>query len=137
MVLRAREAPSPSLPTGIRDHGDIAKSVRFGAAMVMIGSLFAGHEESHGARSRSTASSSRSTTARPATSTRGEYKHVEGKRILEPVKGKLADTLREMREDRAVAPDQLRGWNASVGRHSQGQLRDPGWGQRGRARSCR
>ena len=30
---------------------------------------------------------------------KGEYKHVEGKRILEPVKGKLADTLREMRED--------------------------------------
>ena len=34
---------------GIRHHGDIAKSVRFGAAMVMIGSLFAGHEESPGA----------------------------------------------------------------------------------------
>ena len=30
---------------------------------------------------------------------KGEYKHVEGKRILEPVKGKLADTLREMEED--------------------------------------
>ena len=29
----------------------------------------------------------------------GEYKHVEGKRILEPIKGKLADTLREMQED--------------------------------------
>ena len=33
---------------GIRTHGDIAKSVRFGATMVMIGSLFAGHEESPG-----------------------------------------------------------------------------------------
>jgi GMP reductase len=30
---------------------------------------------------------------------KGEYRHVEGKRILEEVKGKLADTLREMRED--------------------------------------
>jgi GMP reductase len=30
---------------------------------------------------------------------KGEYKHVEGKRILEPIKGRLADTLREMRED--------------------------------------
>ncbi len=30
------------------DHGDIAKSVRFGAAMVMISSLVAGHEESPG-----------------------------------------------------------------------------------------
>ena len=32
-------------------------------------------------------------------SNKGEYKHVEGKRILEPIKGKLTDTLREMRED--------------------------------------
>ncbi|MFX8055688.1 hypothetical protein ABTK93_20840, partial [Acinetobacter baumannii] len=30
---------------------------------------------------------------------KGEYRHVEGKRILEPVKGRLADTLREMQED--------------------------------------
>ena len=30
---------------------------------------------------------------------KGEYKHVEGKRILEPIKGLLADTLREMHED--------------------------------------
>ena len=33
---------------GIRTHGDIAKSIRFGASMVMIGSLFAGHIESPG-----------------------------------------------------------------------------------------
>jgi hypothetical protein len=30
---------------------------------------------------------------------KGEYKHVEGKRILEPIKGKLADTLVEMEQD--------------------------------------
>ena len=30
---------------------------------------------------------------------KGEYKPVEGKRILEPIKGTLDDTLREMRED--------------------------------------
>jgi GMP reductase len=33
---------------GIREHGDIGKSIRFGASMVMIGSLLAGHEESPG-----------------------------------------------------------------------------------------
>lgn len=33
---------------GLRTHGDIAKSIRFGASMVMIGSLFAAHEESPG-----------------------------------------------------------------------------------------
>ena len=67
----ARVATKPIIADGgIRHHGDIAKSVRFGAAMVMVGSLFAGHEESPGATSRSTASCSRSTTAAPATSIR-------------------------------------------------------------------
>ena len=45
----SRVATKPIIADGgIRDHGDIAKSVRFGASMVMIGSLFAGHEESPG-----------------------------------------------------------------------------------------
>ena len=45
----ARVATKPIIADGgIRDHGDIAKSIRFGATMVMIGSLFAGHEESPG-----------------------------------------------------------------------------------------
>jgi len=45
----ARVATKPIIADGgIRSHGDIAKSVRFGATMVMIGSLFAGHEESPG-----------------------------------------------------------------------------------------
>jgi GMP reductase len=30
---------------------------------------------------------------------KGEYKHVEGKRILEPIKGQLQNTMREMQED--------------------------------------
>lgn len=43
----AKAATKPIIADGgIRTHGDIAKSVRFGASMVMIGSLFAGHEES-------------------------------------------------------------------------------------------
>lgn len=45
----AKAASKPIIADGgIRTHGDIAKSVRFGATMVMIGSLFAGHEESPG-----------------------------------------------------------------------------------------
>ena len=49
----AKAATKPIIADGgIRDHGDIAKSIRFGATMVMIGSLFAGHEESPGKKNR-------------------------------------------------------------------------------------
>ena len=84
---------------GIRHHGDIAKSVRFGASMVMIGSLFAGHEESPGRTVEVDGQLFKEYYGSASDFYKGEYKHVEGTRILEPVKGKLADTLREMRED--------------------------------------
>ncbi len=96
----ARVATKPIIADGgIRDHGDIAKSIRFGASMVMIGSLFAGHEESPGRTVEVDGKLFKEYYGSASDFNKGEYKHVEGKRILEPIKGKLADTLREMRED--------------------------------------
>ncbi|MGL6111930.1 MAG: GMP reductase [Rubrivivax sp.] len=96
----ARVATKPIIADGgIRDHGDIAKSVRFGASMVMIGSLFAGHEESPGKTVEVDGKLFKEYYGSASDFNKGEYKHVEGKRILEPIKGRLADTLREMRED--------------------------------------
>ena len=96
----ARVATKPIVADGgIRDHGDIAKSVRFGASMVMIGSLFAGHEESPGKTVEVDGKLFKEYYGSASDFNKGEYKHVEGKRILEPIKGKLSDTLREMRED--------------------------------------
>ncbi len=96
----ARVATKPIIADGgIRHHGDIAKSVRFGASMVMIGSLFAGHEESPGRTVEVDGVLFKEYFGSASDFNKGEYKHVEGKRILEPIKGKLADTLREMRED--------------------------------------
>jgi GMP reductase len=96
----ARVATKPIIADGgIRDHGDIAKSVRFGASMVMIGSLFAGHEESPGRTVEVDGKLFKEYYGSASDFNKGEYKHVEGKRILEPIKGALADTLREMRED--------------------------------------
>jgi GMP reductase len=96
----ARVATKPIVADGgIRHHGDIAKSVRFGAAMVMIGSLFAGHEEGPGATVEVDGKLYKEYYGSASDFNKGEYKHVEGKRILEPIKGKFADTLREMRED--------------------------------------
>lgn len=96
----ARVASKPIIADGgIREHGDIAKSIRFGATMVMIGSMLAGHEESPGATVEVDGRLFKEYYGSASDFNKGEYKHVEGKRILEPVKGKLADTLREMQED--------------------------------------
>jgi GMP reductase len=96
----ARVATKPIIADGgIREHGDIAKSMRFGATMVMVGSLFAGHEESPGKTVEVDGRLYKEYFGSASDFNKGEYKHVEGKRILEPVKGKLADTLREMQED--------------------------------------
>jgi GMP reductase len=96
----ARVASKPIVADGgIRSHGDIAKSIRFGASMVMIGSLFAGHEESPGHTVEVDGQLFKEYYGSASDFNKGEYKHVEGKRILEPIKGKLADTLREMKED--------------------------------------
>ena len=96
----ARVATKPIIADGgIRHHGDIAKSVRFGAAMVMIGSLFAGHEESPGKTVEVDGRLYKEYYGSASDFNKGEYRHVEGKRILEPIKGKLADTLLEMQQD--------------------------------------
>ena len=96
----ARVATKPIIADGgIRSHGDIAKSVRFGASMVMIGSLFAGHEESPGQTVEVDGALYKEYYGSASDFNKGEYKHVEGKRILEPIKGKLADTLVEMEQD--------------------------------------
>ena len=96
----ARVATKPIIADGgIREHGDIAKSVRFGASMVMIGSMLAGHEESPGATVEVDGKLYKEYYGSASDFNKGEYKHVEGKRILEPVKGKLADTLVEMEQD--------------------------------------
>jgi GMP reductase len=96
----ARVATKPIIADGgIRDHGDIAKSVRFGATRVMIGSLFAGHEESPGQTVEVDGKRYKEYYGSASDFNKGEYRHVEGKRIREPIKGRLADTLREMQED--------------------------------------
>jgi GMP reductase len=96
----ARVATKPIIADGgIRDHGDIAKSIRFGASMVMIGSLFAGHEDSPGKTVEVDGVRFKEYYGSASDFNKGEYKHVEGKRILEPIKGKLADTLVEMEQD--------------------------------------
>ena len=96
----ARFATKPIIADGgIREHGDIAKSIRFGATLVMIGSMLAGLEESPGKTVEVDGQLFKEYYGSASDFNKGEYKHVEGKRILEPVKGSLLETLREMEED--------------------------------------
>ncbi|UXR68828.1 GMP reductase [Staphylococcus sp. IVB6246] len=84
---------------GIRTHGDIAKSVRFGASMVMIGSLFAAHEESPGETVEMDGKKYKEYFGSASEYQKGERKNVEGKKMFVAHKGSLKDTLKEMQED--------------------------------------
>ena len=96
----AKAAQKPIIADGgVRTHGDIAKSIRFGATMVMIGSLFAGHLESPGKLVEVDGEQYKEYYGSASEYQKGEHKNVEGKKILLPVKGHLKDTLQEMQED--------------------------------------
>ncbi|MBS4214448.1 MULTISPECIES: GMP reductase [Neobacillus] len=96
----AKAASKPIIADGgIRTHGDIAKSVRFGASMVMIGSLFAGHEESPGETFEKDGKCFKEYFGSASEFQKGERKNVEGKKMYVEHKGKLIDTLIEMEQD--------------------------------------
>ena len=84
---------------GIRTHGDIAKSIRFGATMVMIGSLFAAHEESTGKTVELDGKRYKEYFGSASEFQKGEHKNVEGKKMFVEHKGSLKDTLVEMQQD--------------------------------------
>jgi GMP reductase len=69
---------------GIRSHGDIAKSIRFGATMVMIGSLFAGHEESPGQTVEVDGKLYKEYYGSASDFNKGEYRHVEASASWSP-----------------------------------------------------
>lgn len=84
---------------GVRTHGDIAKSIRFGATMVMIGSMFSGHDQSPGDLIEIDGTQYKEYFGSASAFQKGERKNVEGKKMLVPYKGDIADTLSEMQQD--------------------------------------
>ena len=96
----SRAATKPIIADGgIRTHGDVAKSIRFGASMVMIGSLFAGHEESPGETVEKDGKLYKEYFGSASEFQKGERKNVEGKKMFVEYKGPLKDTLIEMEQD--------------------------------------
>ncbi|QQC96373.1 GMP reductase [Mammaliicoccus sciuri] len=84
---------------GIRTNGDIAKSIRFGASMVMVGSLFAAHEESPGETVELEGKLYKEYFGSASEFQKGERKNVEGKKMIVEHKGSLKDTLIEIEQD--------------------------------------
>ena len=96
----AKAARKPIIADGgIRSNGDIAKSIRFGANMVMIGSLFAGHIESPGNTVMQDGIAMKEYFGSASEYQKGARKNVEGKKMLVPCKGSIMDTLTEMQQD--------------------------------------
>ncbi|KAA9302486.1 GMP reductase [Aerococcus sanguinicola] len=98
--LCAKAARKPIIADGgIRTNGDLAKSIRFGASMVMVGSLLAAHEESPGEQVEEDGVTYKEYFGSASQFQKGIYKNVEGKRILIESRGSLFATLKEMEED--------------------------------------
>lgn len=96
----AKAASKPIIADGgIRTNGDVAKSIQFGATMVMIGSLFAGHEESPGETIEKDGKLYKEYFGSASEFQKGEKKNVEGKKMFVEHKGSLEDTLIEMEQD--------------------------------------
>lgn len=98
--LCSKAARKPMIADGgIRCNGDIAKSVRFGASMVMIGSLFAGHEETPGNLISIDGKKYKQYWGSASERQKGAYRNVEGRQMLVPYRGHISDTLNEMEQD--------------------------------------
>jgi GMP reductase len=84
---------------GIRTHGDINKALVAGANMVMAGSLFAGYDESAGQRVEIDKKHYKEYYGSASEKNKGQYKHVEGKKILVDYKGPMINLLIELNDD--------------------------------------
>ena len=97
LVCKSRSKPIIA-DGGIRTHGDVAKSIRFGATMVMIGSLFAGHEESPGETIEKDGKLYKEYFGSASEFKKVRRKTLKVKMFVEH-KGSLEDTLIEMEQD--------------------------------------
>lgn len=83
---------------GIRHNGDITKSIRFGATMIMVGWLFAGHDETPGRLIVQNGKKYKEYWGSASAKQKGTHQNVEGRQMLVPYRGHIADTLADMQQ---------------------------------------
>ena len=89
---------------GVGEHGDIAKSLSLGSYMVMCGSLFAGYDQSAGdiisfPNEEHGEIQYKEYYGSASEHNKGEYRNIEGKKIMIPYRGDMYKLLIELRED--------------------------------------
>jgi len=84
---------------GIKEHGDIAKSIACGATMVMAGYLFAGYDKSAGGIIEIEDREYKEYFGSASKFNKEEAKNIEGKKILIPYRGDMDKLLVEIKED--------------------------------------
>lgn len=85
---------------GVRNSGDIAKAIAFGADLVMVGGMLAGHKENPGETMIDETGEKRKIFFGSASEfQKGVKRHVEGKKIILPYRGSIWDTLTTITEN--------------------------------------
>lgn len=84
---------------GIKEHGDVAKALACGATAVMAGFLFSGFEESAGNKILIDKNLFKEYYGSASERVKGVRKNVEGREVLVPYKGPMANLLTELQED--------------------------------------
>lgn len=83
---------------GIEHNGDIAKALVAGASMVMAGGIFSGYKESTGDCVEINGIMHKEYYGSASEFNKGEKRHVEGKKILVPLRGSIVDKYREIEQ---------------------------------------
>lgn len=84
---------------GIRNYGDIAKAIAFGADFVMVGSMFAGHDENPGEVVEVNGEKMKAYYGSASAQQKGENHYVEGVSMLLPYKGSIDETLKTIKQN--------------------------------------
>ena len=103
---------------GIKQNGDIAKAIRFGATMVMVGSLLSAHDENPGKKIEINGTIYKEYYGSASKYNKSNNQNIEGKRELLKFKGSIWETLDHLTQDIQSAISYAGGKNITALKHT-------------------